>query len=141
MTRLIFFQWLEPVTTEHLVLGSHTLTQYTYTQTPCPDLHVCLLVHTGSNDTGASHRSIRSCHSAGNTRTSRVGYTHTSRGVYAAYGMRLHICVCCKQCFLPPQQMPLTAPPSTCTGPKPYSLSSAVPSPSCPLALTVWALM
>lgn len=83
MTPLIFLQRLEPVTTEHLVPQSstqpHTLNDtHTHIQTPCPDLHVCLLVHTGSNDTRASHRSILSCHSAGK-RTHTHTHVHTQK--------------------------------------------------------------
>lgn len=96
MTRLIFFQRLGPVTTEHLVPHSythpHTRTRthaHTYAcarvrththKTLCPDLHVCLLVHTGSNDTRASHRSILDCHSVGkraHTCTGSHKRTHT----------------------------------------------------------------
>ena len=104
MTRLIFFQRLEPVTTEHLVPHSsshthrhtqtHTHTQshrHTHAQTPCPDLHVCLLVHTGSNDTGASHRSIPNCHSAGK-HTHTHTHTHTHKNSWPDADTHMHTC-------------------------------------------------
>lgn len=92
MTRLIFFQRLEPVTTWSPT-PPRTL-NHTHTQTLCPDLHVRLLVHTGSNDTGASHRSILSCHSAGkhthkSSRTDADTHIHTREVGYAF----AHLCM------------------------------------------------